>query len=173
MPLQILILTLAISILFILPSERCYGQEKDTLGCQVDSLVNRVESQIDPIELNLYILIKELENLASLAYQYKIRPISVDGGGGSYTKYRLPSPLISDHGIYSVYEYVNDTIYTSTGKSRYVEWDTRHININPDCVDFLAESKKGFGTIHARVDFAGRLRFISVSGKLKDKLILK
>ena len=44
-----------------------------------------------------------LVNLAANAYQYKIRPTTMGGGGGQYTGYTAPSKMASDdNGTYAV-----------------------------------------------------------------------
>jgi hypothetical protein len=151
--LQPLVLALALSTLFILPPKICHGQENDTLNNQIKSFVHQIETRMDSLDLNLYFLIKELDNLALDAYKYKIRPTSMAGGGGSYTHYQSPpSSRYTEHGKYSLYG------------------EHLLINVNPNFVEFVGESRKGYGSIHAKVDSVGILRFLSVSGKLNDKL---
>jgi hypothetical protein len=44
-----------------------------------------------------------LVNIAANAYQYKIRPTSMGGGGGRYTGYKIPSTMAKDdNGIYTI-----------------------------------------------------------------------
>ncbi len=44
-----------------------------------------------------------LVNAAANAYQYKIRPTTMGGGGGKYDNYQLPSKMSSDdNGLYTV-----------------------------------------------------------------------
>ncbi len=44
-----------------------------------------------------------LINAAANAYQYRIRPKTMGGGGGAYTNYLLPSKMSSDdNGVYTV-----------------------------------------------------------------------
>lgn len=46
-------------------------------------------------------IIADLTNLAANAYQYRIRPTTMGGGGGSYVGYTLPPSLASnENGIY-------------------------------------------------------------------------
>ncbi|MBI4811369.1 MAG: hypothetical protein HY800_08030 [Ignavibacteriales bacterium] len=43
-----------------------------------------------------------LVNISANAYQYKIRPISMGGGGGSYVNYVVPTKMTSDdNGTYA------------------------------------------------------------------------
>jgi hypothetical protein len=41
-------------------------------------------------------IINDLGNLAATAYQFKIRPNSMGGGGGSYTGFTIPSKMSSN-----------------------------------------------------------------------------
>lgn len=48
-------------------------------------------------------LINDLGNLAATAYQYRIRPTSMGGGGSSYVGFTIPSKMSSnDNGIYTL-----------------------------------------------------------------------
>jgi len=48
-------------------------------------------------------IISDLTNLAANAYQYRIRPTTMGGGGGSYVGYALPPSLASnENGVYTV-----------------------------------------------------------------------
>ena len=47
-------------------------------------------------------IINDLNNLAANAYQYRIRPTTMGGGGGSYTNYAVPQKLqTNSNGSYS------------------------------------------------------------------------
>ncbi len=47
-------------------------------------------------------IINDLNNLAANAYQYRIRPTTMGGGGGNYTNYVIPAKLQSNsNGQYS------------------------------------------------------------------------
>jgi hypothetical protein len=41
-------------------------------------------------------VINDLNNLAAHAYQYRIRPVSMGGGGGTYAGYQIPVKMISN-----------------------------------------------------------------------------
>jgi len=44
-----------------------------------------------------------LVNIAANAYQYKIRPTTMGGGGGQYTGYSIPTKMASDdNGVYTI-----------------------------------------------------------------------
>ena len=48
-------------------------------------------------------IMSSLQNIAANAYQYKIRPTTLGGGGNQYTGYTIPSKLVlDDNGNYSV-----------------------------------------------------------------------
>jgi len=47
-------------------------------------------------------IINDLSNLAATAYQFRIRPTSMGGGGSSYVGFTIPSKMSSnDNGIYT------------------------------------------------------------------------
>lgn len=47
-------------------------------------------------------IINDLGNLAATAYQFRIRPTSMGGGGSSYVGFTIPSKMSSnDNGIYT------------------------------------------------------------------------
>ena len=48
-------------------------------------------------------IIADITNMAANAYQYRIRPTSMGGGGGQYTGYTIPSSLTSnENGSYTI-----------------------------------------------------------------------
>ncbi len=48
-------------------------------------------------------MINDMNNIAAYAYQYKIRPTSMGGGGGTYTGLKLPTKMATnDNGIYTI-----------------------------------------------------------------------
>ena len=58
-----------------------------------------------------------LVNVSANAYQYKIRPTTMGGGGGSYVNYALPSKMAKDdNGSYAVTG-ATATLATMTGTS--------------------------------------------------------
>ncbi len=55
------------------------------------------------ISSNKDALINDLNNLFANAYQYKIRPSSMGGGGGKYASYAVPGTLSSnENGIFTL-----------------------------------------------------------------------
>ena len=62
-------------------------------------------------------IIADLTNLAANAYQYRIRPTTMGGGGGSYSGYTIPPSLATnENGSYSLGT-VGTTSVTFTGTS--------------------------------------------------------
>jgi hypothetical protein len=55
-------------------------------------------------------VMSSLQNIAANAYQYKIRPTTLGGGGNAYTGYTIPSKLITDQNA-------NYTVVTSSANS--------------------------------------------------------
>jgi len=54
------------------------------------------------ISSNKDAIINDLNNLFANAYQYRIRPASMGGGGGSYAGYKIPATLSSnENGTYT------------------------------------------------------------------------
>lgn len=48
-------------------------------------------------------MINDMNNIAAYAYQYKIRPTSMGGGGGVYTGLKLPKGMAAnDNGAYTI-----------------------------------------------------------------------
>jgi len=59
-----------------------------------------------------------LVNVAANAYQYKIRPTTMGGGGGSYNGYGIPSKMAKDdNGTYAISGTPSATLVTLTGTS--------------------------------------------------------
>ena len=56
-------------------------------------------------------LVDDLNNIFASAYQYRIRPTSIGGGGGSYKGYTIPGRVSTDKtGIYTAIVFHADTI---------------------------------------------------------------
>ena len=59
-------------------------------------------------------LIADITNLAANAYQYRIRPAAMGGGGGSYVGYTLPVSLVSnENGFYALGTVTSNSIQFS------------------------------------------------------------
>ncbi len=59
-----------------------------------------------------------LINLAANAYQYRIRPLTLGGGGNSYVNYTIPTKMAADdNGTYSVSTAGSQTAITLQGVS--------------------------------------------------------
>lgn len=69
------------------------------------------------ISSNKDAIINDLNNIFANAYQYKIRPASMGGGGGKYLGYQIPATLSSnENGFYRALT-VTDTTVTFEAKS--------------------------------------------------------
>ena len=79
-------------------------------------------------------IINDLNNLAANAYQYRIRPTTMGGGGGSYANYTIPTKLQSNE---------NGTYATSA--------------VSAASISFTATSGQGYGTVTADLDSTGKL----------------
>jgi hypothetical protein len=86
------------------------------------------------ISSNQDALINDLNNLFANAYQYRIRPTSMGGGGGSYVGYTVPSTLSSNE---------NGTFEAT--------------NVAADEVEFTASSTQNDGTITVSIGPDGRV----------------
>ena len=85
------------------------------------------------IQINKDALILDLNNLAATAYQYRIRPLTSDGGAGSYMRCVIPMKMRSNP---------NGT-YTATTTSSQVT--------------FVGTSAQGYGTVAAQCDSLEKL----------------
>jgi len=57
-------------------------------------------------------LINHLNNIAARAYQYRVRPTSMQGGGGSYKGFTIPQQMVSDTSWSGgLYKYRADTLH--------------------------------------------------------------
>ena len=72
------------------------------------------------VQSNKDAIVNDLNNLAADAYQYKIRPTTMGGGGGNYGGYKVRTKLASnDNGTYTPTTAVaaNSQSFTLTGLS--------------------------------------------------------
>ncbi|GEM_PF-4141408 len=96
------------------------------------------------IQANRDAMINDLNNLAANAYQYKIRPTTMGGGGGSYSNFTIPSRIaINDNGSYILRA------------------------VAPDSVVFMATSQINLGTVTCILDNTGRLHGFEYTGEFK------
>ena len=85
------------------------------------------------VNANRDAIISDITNMAANAYQYRIRPVSMGGGGGSYAGYTLPVSLASnENGSYTV-------------------------TVAAALVTFTGTSAQGYGTVTGGYDGSGRL----------------
>ena len=60
-------------------------------------------------------IVNDLGNLAATAYQFRIRPLSMGGGGGVYTGFTIPSKMSSnDNATYTAVATAATVVYTAT-----------------------------------------------------------
>jgi hypothetical protein len=77
-------------------------------------------------------IIADLTNLAANAYQHRIRPTTMGGGGGDYSTYTIPPSLASnENGTYSLGT-VNATSIQFTGTSAQYTADSVTGTYGPD-----------------------------------------
>jgi hypothetical protein len=86
------------------------------------------------IQANKDAIINDLNNLAANAYQYRIRPTTMGGGGGGYTGYAIPTKLASNE----------NAAYTAG-------------SISATSITFTGTSGQGYGTVIAVLDSTGKL----------------
>ncbi len=86
------------------------------------------------IQANKDAIINDLNNLAANAYQYRIRPTTMGGGGGGYTGYAIPTKLAS-----------NENAAYTVG------------SISATSMTFTGTSGQGYGTVIAVLDSTGKL----------------
>ena len=91
-------------------------------------------------------IVNDLNNLAANAYQFKIRPTTMGGGGGSYTGgsgYVIPTKLASNE----------NGRYTRTNAAQ--------------AVTFVGTSGAGYGTVTAVCDSSGALGQFTYTGQFQ------
>ncbi len=97
------------------------------------SMVQKSQTDIDPIASNRDAIINDLSNHAAQVYQYRIRPESMAGGGGSYRGYEIPWALTNnENGKYAV------------------------TTLESNSVTITGTSAKGYGSIITTIDANGR-----------------
>jgi len=70
-------------------------------------------------------IIADMTNLAANAYQYRIRPTTMGGGGGSYSGYTIPPSLQSnENGTYALNGTPGATTVSFTGTSAQYTTDS-------------------------------------------------
>ena len=86
------------------------------------------------VQANKDAIINDLNNLAANAYQYRIRPTTMGGGGGGYTGYAIPTKLAT-----------NENATYAAG------------SISATSITFTGTSGQGYGTVIAVLDSTGKL----------------
>ncbi len=98
------------------------------------------------IQANKDAIINDLNNLGANAYQYRIRPVTMGGGGGSYTGYVIPLKLQSNS---------NAIQYTTTA-------------VNPGSISFQGRSSQTpSNMVTCVLDSTGMLTSFSYSGEFQ------
>jgi len=69
------------------------------------------------VQANKDAIVNDINNLAANAYQYYIRPLSMGGGAGDYTKYTVPFKMSSNDNATYVASAGSTTSLTFTGTS--------------------------------------------------------
>lgn len=92
------------------------------------------------VSSNKEAMINDLSNIASHAYQYKLRLGSMGGGGGRYSGYIIPSKLSSNE----------DGTFTTS--------------VQPQSITFTATSAQGYGTVQVLLDSTGKLNSFTYTG---------
>ena len=88
-------------------------------------------------------IINDLFNIGSNAYQYKIRPTTMGGGGGSYLNYSIPKAF-PDKKISEI-----------------------SVAVSPDSIILTAKSKEGLGTIQATMSDKGEFKNFIFTGEFE------
>ncbi len=87
-------------------------------------------------------IVNDLQNLAADVYQYKIRPISMGGGGYSYANYQIPMVLRP-----------NENATYTTGP------------VSATSITFIGTSALGYGTVTSVCDSTGRMGNFTYTGE--------
>ena len=95
------------------------------------------------ISSNKDAVINDLNNLFANAYQFRIRPTSMGGGGGSYAGYGIPTTLsLNENGKYTLGTVVADAV-PFVAKS--VQDTTRTIRVTIDATGRPVSSTWSYG----------------------------
>ena len=86
------------------------------------------------VQANKDAIINDMNNLAANAYQFRIRPTTMGGGGGKYTGYLIPAKLVTNE---------NGT-YSTTA-------------VSAASISFKGLSAQGYGDVTADLDSTGKL----------------
>jgi hypothetical protein len=98
------------------------------------------------VQSNKDAIINDLNNLAANAYQFRIRPTTMGGGGGSYTGgsgFAIPTKLASN----------DNGTFTGTNAAQ--------------AVTIVGTSAQGYGTVTAVCDSTGRLGNFTYTGQFQ------
>jgi hypothetical protein len=86
------------------------------------------------VQANKDAIINDMNNLAANAYQWRIRPVTMGGGGGVYTGYSIPLKLVANENA----SYSLDAVSANS-------------------MTIVGTSAVGYGIVHADLDSTGAL----------------
>lgn len=89
-------------------------------------------------------IISGIQHVAADAFQYRLRPSTMGGGGGSYARYSIPAKLRESE--LAAYEIARES--------------------SPDTLVILATGAHGIGTITGGVDANGAVTILRLTGEL-------
>lgn len=121
----------------IILESRTAGLEKGNSRLSAERLYQ------ESIFANKDVIINEIMNLSANAYQFRIRPKSMGGGGGSFEGYKIPGTM--------------DT----TGNAFYES------EVYPEKIIFTGTSKLNYGTIKFKLDEKGKTEQLESTGEFK------
>lgn len=97
----------------------------------------------ESIIANKDMIISEIMNLSAMAYQYRIRPKTMGGGGGSFEGFQISSNM-------------------KTTENAYYESE-----VFPEKIIFTGTSKLKYGTIKFKLDEKGKTEQLECTGEFK------
>ncbi len=87
-------------------------------------------------------IVNDLQNLSANAYQFKIRPLTMGGGGGAYTNFQIPLPMRPNQ----------NATYTTP-------------SISALSISFTGTSALGYGTVTVVCDSTGTMGNFTYTGE--------
>ena len=96
------------------------------------------------IQVRRDVIVSGIQHIAADAFQYRLRPAAMGGGGGTYQNYSIPAKLReSDVAVYHILPVPS-----------------------PDSLVIVATARRNVGVVTAGVDRDGVLTIISLTGEL-------
>ncbi len=84
------------------------------------------------VQSNKDAIVNDLNNLAAHAYQYKIRPTTMGGGGGVYTNFKIPKKMASNENAQYSVSSVGESSITFSAISNVYTTSGISATIGPD-----------------------------------------